>query len=63
MAVVAKKVNDPDFHDVWAEQMQKPQRANSIVLMAWPIVLLVSVPCGLIGGGLVAVTSITLALR
>ena len=62
MATVAKKLNDADFHDVWAEQMQKPQRANSIVLMAWPVVLGISVPTGLIGGALVAVTSIRLAL-
>jgi len=62
MAVVARKLNDPDFHDIWAEQMQKPQRANSIVLMAWPVVLFFSVPTGLVGGGLVAATSIQLAL-
>ncbi|CAN5256613.1 hypothetical protein BH10PSE1_BH10PSE1_34560 [soil metagenome] len=63
MSIMAKKLADPNFKEIWVAELKKPQRATGFVLLAWPFVLAVSASTGFLGGGLVAIASIELALK
>ena len=63
MSVMALKLNDPEFTRIWAEEARKPQRFNAFVLLLWPFILALSASTGLVGGAIVAIAAIRLALN
>ncbi|MFC5344618.1 hypothetical protein ACETK8_08545 [Brevundimonas staleyi] len=63
MSVMAQRLNDPDFTRIWAEEAKKPQRFNALVLLIWPFILALSASTGLVGGVIVAIAAIRLALN